>query len=120
MAAPNIASITTITGKTIGVGIGTTATVGILTCPSNKVLKINSINVANIDGTSSADVSVSFYDSSATTAYKLAHTITVPADASLIVVGKDNQIYLEESDEIRAQASAINDLDIVVSYEEVS
>ncbi len=120
MAAPNIVNVTSITGKTMGAALGTTLTTNILTCSANRVLKINSIIVSNVDGTNNADVSVTFYDSSAVAGYRIASTVTVPADSTLVVLGKDSPIYLEESDEIRAGASAVSDLEIIISYEELS
>jgi len=119
MAAPNIVNVTSIFGKTVGASLGLTATTDILTCASNKVLKINSIIVSNIDGAAAADATVYFYDDSAAARYALAYTITVPADSTLIVLGKDNPIYLEESDQIEAGASATGDLNIIISYEEI-
>ena len=119
MAAPNIVSVSSIYGKTMGAALSTTVTTDILTCGANKVLKINSIIVANIDGTNNADATVYFYDSSAAARYALAYTVTVPADATLIVLGKDSPIYLEESDQIEAGASASGDLSIIISYEEI-
>ena len=119
MAAPNIVNVTSIFGKTVGAALGTTTTTDILTCGANKVLKVNSIIVSNIDGSSSQTATVYFYDSSAATRYALAYTIAVPADATLIVVGKDNPIYLEESDQIEAGAGDVNDLQIIISYEEI-
>jgi len=119
MAAPNIVNVSSIYGKTVGAALGTTLTTDILTCPADKVLKINSIIVANVDGTSAADVTVYFYDDSAATRYALASTISVVADATLVVMGKDSPIYLEESDQIEAGASATGDLEIIVSYEEL-
>ena len=119
MAAPNLVNVTSILGKTMGANVSTSAETDILTCPSDKVLKINSIIVANVDGTNNADVTVHFYDNSASARYNLAHTITVPADTTLVVIGKDSPIYLEESDQIEASASAANDLEIIISYEEL-
>jgi len=119
MAAPNLVNVTSIYGKTMGAALGTTLTTTLLTCASNKVLKINSIIVANVDGTNAADASVTFYDSSATASYRLASTVSVPADSTLIVLGKDSPIYLEESDEIRGGAGAASDLEITISYEEL-
>ena len=119
MAAPNLVNVSSILGKTMGANISTSAETDILTCPSDKVLKINSIIVANVDGTNSATVTVHFYDNSASARYNLAHTITVPADTTLVVIGKDSPIYLEESDQIEAEASAASDLEIVISYEEL-
>ena len=119
MAAPNIVNVTSIYGKTGGAVLGTTLTTDILTCAANKVLKINSIIVSNIDGSSSASATVYFYDSSAAARYALVSTVSVPADSTVIVVGKDNPIYLEESDQIEGGASATGDLQIIISYEEI-
>lgn len=119
MAAPNIVNVSSIYGKTMGAALGTTTTTDILTCPADKVLKINSIIVANVDGTSPANVTVYFYDNSATTRYSLASTVEVVSDSTLVVLGKDYPIYLEESDQIEAGASAAGDLEIIVSYEEI-
>lgn len=119
MAAPNLINATSIYGKTVGALLGTTPDTTILTCSANKLLKINTISVANVDGSVSADLNVDFYDSSAAAAYALAHTITVPSDSTLVVVGKDSPIYLEESDTIRAWATAAGDLEIIISYEEI-
>ena len=119
MAAPNIVNVTSIFGKTMGADLGLTATTDILTCAANKVLKVNTIIVSNIDGSNNTDATVYFYDSSAAARYALASTVTVPADSSLVIVGKDNPIYLEESDQIEGGASEANDLQIIISYEEI-
>lgn len=119
MAAPNIVNVSTITGKTTGAAL-TTSSADIVTNPaaSNKVFKINAIYVANVDGVNNAEATVAFYNADNTTSYKLAHTITVPADATLDLISK--HIYLEEGDKITALASANGDLEIVVSYEEIN
>lgn len=119
MPAPNIVNVTSIYGKTMGAALGTTTTTDILSCAANKVLKINSIIVANKDGTNNCDVTVYFWDNSLSTRYFIASTVTVPADSTLVVVGKDSPIYLEESDAIEAGASVAGDLDIIISYEEI-
>ena len=82
-------------------------------------LKINSIIVANKDGANAATVTVQFYDNGTSTRFLIASTINVPADTTLVVLGKDSPIYLEESDQIEAGASANGDLDIIISYEEL-
>ena len=119
MAAPNILSATSIYGKTVGAALGTTLTTSLLAnaSGSNKVLKINSIIVTNVDGTNNADVSVEFYNGS--TAYRLASTVTVPADSTLVVLGKDSPIYLEEGDKITGGASANADLQCIIAYDEL-
>lgn len=116
MAAPNIVNTTTITAKTDVQAVGTSATaITTNTAGSGKVYKINSILVANVDGTNAADVTVDLYRGS--TAYRLASTISVPADSTLVVISKDTSIYLEEGDAIRCTASAAGDLEAVCAYE---
>ena len=119
MAAPNVVNVTSIYGKTVGAALGTTLTTALLAngLNSGKLLKVNSIIVANKDGTSAANVTISFHNGS--TDYYLASTVTVPADSTLIVLGKDAPIYLEENQTIRGGASAAGDLDCIISYEEL-
>lgn len=119
MAAPNIVNVSSIYGKTMGAALGTTTTTDILTCSADKVLKINSIIIANVDGSSTAAVTIYFYDNSAATRYAIASTVAVGADSTLIALGKDSPIYLEESDQIEAGASTAGDLEIIISYEEL-
>ena len=117
MAAPNIVSVSTITGKTAVQAIGTSATAIVTnSAASGKVLKVNALYVSNVDGTNDATVNVDLFRSS--TAYHIAKTITVPADATLDVLSK--ALYLEEGDSIRLTASAASDLEAVCSYEEIS
>jgi hypothetical protein len=124
MAAPNIANVSTITGKTTAVALANTSANTILNNPasSGKVLKINSLLVSNVDGTNAATITVQYYSAAniGGTAFPIASTITVPADSTLVVIGKDTQIYLEEDKSIGATASAANDLTITTSYEEIS
>ena len=128
MAAPNIASLTTITGKTTYfTPTGTTAVVLLQNAASsNNVLKINQIVVANVDGTNAVDCTVSIYTNggvaqgsapSGGTAFPIASTISVPADASLIVVDKTTGIYLEEGTSISITSGTASKLTFSVSYE---
>jgi|TARA_R100000149_G_scaffold29983_1_gene11530 hypothetical protein len=122
MTAPNIAGLTTIIGKSVGVAVGTNDTTLVFNNASsapNKVFKINSVVVSNVDGTNSATVQVKLRKN-ATTNYFLARTITVPANATLVVVTKEMQLYLEENDSILVIASADGDLEAICSYEEIS
>jgi hypothetical protein len=131
MAAPNIASLTTITGKTTYfTPSGTTAVVLLQNAASsNTVLKINQIVVANVDGTNAVDCTVSIYTNggvaqgsapSGGTAFPIASTISVPADASLIVTDKTTGIYLEEGTSISITSGTASKLTFSVSYELMS
>jgi hypothetical protein len=117
MANPNIVDVTTIRGKTAVLNITTTATDMISNLAnSNTILKINYLSIANVDGVNNTDVTISVRRSSVD--YKIAHTITVPADAALTILEKS--IYLEEGDSLRLVASANDDLQAVCSYEVIS
>lgn len=123
MAAPNIVGITTVTGKTAFLSLGDTNETLLLAnaASSGKVFKVNNIIVANDDGSSSADITIAIrdQDSIAGNAYKIAHTVAVSADSTLIVTDKASAIYLEEDRCLTAQASAGGDLDVICSYEEI-
>ena len=117
MAAPNIVNVTTILGKTAVQQVTTSATAIVTnSAASGKVFKVNALYVSNVDGATAADVNVDIFRSS--TAYHIAKTVSVPADATLDVISKS--IYLEEGDTLRLTASANSDLEAVCSYEEIS
>ena len=117
MAAPNIVNVSTITGKTAVQAVGTSATAIVTnSASSGKVFKINALYVSNVDGTNNAEVNVDLFRSS--TAYHIAKTVVVPADASLDVLSKP--IYLEEGDSLRLTANVASDIEAVCSYEEIS
>lgn len=119
MAAPNIITVTSILGKTAVLNATTTPTAVVENAAaSNAVLKLNSVIVSNVDGSSAADITVSLFRSAVD--YPIASTITVPADATLVVLSKEAALYLEEGDAIRCTASANGDLVVLCSYEEIS
>jgi hypothetical protein len=124
MANPNIVNVTTIYGNSSQTALSTTNATSLVSnaAASGKVFKINSIVVANVDGTSSAEITVSVYSQAALagTAYPLASTIVVPADASLIVIDKTTSFYLLENQSIGATAGTANDLVVNCSWEEIS
>ncbi|WP_291813028.1 hypothetical protein [Limnobacter sp.] len=117
MAAPNIVNVATITMKTAVQAVGTSAT-AIVSNPasSGKAFKVNALYISNVDGTDNAEINVDIYRSS--TAYHIAKTVIVPADATLDVLSKS--ITLEEGDSLRLTANAASDLEAVCSYEELS
>lgn len=125
MAAPNIVNVATITGITTAIPITTTAPISFVSnaASSNKVFKINTVIGVNTDGTSAADITVKWHQAAnagAGTSVPIANTIAVPADASLVIIGKDNPIYLEENRSLSVQSSVAGRLAIICSYEEIS
>jgi hypothetical protein len=124
MAAPNIVNVTSIIGKSAVVDLTTTNATLVVENPaaSNKVFKIESLIISNVDGTNAADITVSLYseDNIGGTATQIVSTVSVPADASLVVIDRNTSIYLEEDKSIGATAGSASDLKVVVSYEEIS
>jgi hypothetical protein len=124
MAAPNIVNVATITAKTGYLALSTTSATELVSnaASSGKVFKINMIQVANVDGANACDVTVDYHTAAAAggTAYSLVSTVSVPADASLVVLDKNTALYLEEDRSISVTAGTANDLEVLVSYEEIS
>jgi hypothetical protein len=124
MANPNIVSVSAIYGENSLTSLSTTSATSIVSnaASSGKVYKINSIIVANVDGTSAADITINVYSQAALagTAYALASTVSVPADATLVVIDKNTSIYLKENQSIGATAGTANDLVVTASWEEIN
>ena len=125
MANPNIINVASILAGNAGFNLSATTTATLITVDADKILKINSITCANVDGTNAATVDL-FVDglgsgasgitrTGADATVYLAKTISVPADATLVVLS--TPIYLMEGDVLKGGASAASDLDLFVSYE---
>ena len=125
MANPNIVSVSSIYGECCGWALTATLTTTLFTVSSDKLIKINRIVCANVDGTNAADLNLYITTSiqtslggtvaSGATDIYLAKTISVPADASLVV--SDTPIYLREGDILKGGASAVSDLELFITYE---
>ena len=124
MANPNIVNVTTIYGNSSQTSLSTTSATQLVSnaASSGYVYKINSIVVANVDGTNNTEVTVNVYSQAALggTAYPIVSTITVPADSSLIVIDKTTSFYLKENQSIGATAGTASDLVVNCSWEEIS
>ena len=117
MATPNIVNVATINAKNAA-GAITTSRASAVDVPAEKVAKINTILIANIDGTNAADVTIEVSIDNGSNYVAIAKTISVPADATLSFL--ENPIYLDESDHLAVTASANSDLTYFVSYEEIT
>jgi hypothetical protein len=128
MANPNIAALTTLTGNTTYLTPSGTTAVVLLpnAASSNQVFRINQIVAANVNGTSAVDTTVSVYTNGAVaqgsapsggTAFPIASTISVPADASLIIVDKTTALYLMEGTSISVTSGTASGITYSVSYE---
>ena len=125
MANPNIVSVSSIYGESIGEALTTTVTTDIMTVASNKLVKINFISVTNTHASTAVDVTVKIVKAGFTSdgiasgednagTFALASTVNLPADDVLIVV--DRPIYLMETDVLEGGASVAT-ADIFISYE---
>ena len=121
MALPDLNSPTKVEGKNVLVQEVPTTATGVLTNSngSNATLRLSSIYVSNIDGSTSSDITAYIVDGSNVTGY-IASTIAVPADASLMTITKDSNIYLMEDNTLYLQASSSGDLSSIVSYENIT
>lgn len=131
MANPNIVDVTTIYGNTTYYTPSGTSAVVLLpnAASSGTVMKINSLVAANVNGTAAVDCTVSVYTNGAVaqgsapsggTAYPIVSTVSVPADASLVVVDKSTQIYLQEGTSLTVTSGTANGITYTVSYELIS
>lgn len=124
MANPNIVNVTAIYGNASQVALSSTSATSLINnaASSGKVYKVNSIVVANVDGSSAADITINIYsqDDLGGTAYAIASTISVPADSTLIVTDKTTSFYLKEDQSVGAIAGAANDLVVTCSWEELN
>jgi|TARA_E500000318_G_scaffold66834_1_gene61585 hypothetical protein len=117
MATPNLVNIATITPKNAMGTLGDTNRTTMIDVPADTAVRIDTILVANDDGTNAADCTLEVSNDNGSTYYKIASTISVPADSTLSMI--DTPIYLDETDLIAITAGAANDLDYHVSYVEL-
>ena len=131
MASPNIAAVTAIYGTTTYLTPSGTTAVVLLpnAAASGTVMRINQIVAANVDGTNAVNATVSIYTNGAVaqgsapsggTAYPIVSTISVPANASLIVADKTTNIYLMEGTSITVTSGTASKITYSISYELIS
>lgn len=122
MALPDLNSPTKVEGKNVIVSDVPTTASGVLSnsSGSNETLRLSSIYVSNIDGTNACDVTSYIVDNTTSASGYLASTVAVPADASLLPLTKDSNIYITENQTLYIQSSADGDLSAIISYEQIS
>jgi hypothetical protein len=123
MATPNIVNVSDIRGRTTYVDL-TTASVTLLlgNITTDKVAKVNTIIVSNVDGTNSVNFSLNYNTNAAGsgTNVPMISTISVPANASLIAMDKSTSIYITDSTSLTVQAGTASKLKVIISYEEIT
>ncbi len=131
MANPNLFAATTASGTTTYLTPGGTSALVLVpnAASSGQVFKINQIVAANVNGSSAVDCTVSIYTNGAVaqgsapsggTAYPIVSTVSVPADASLIVVDKTTGLYLMEGTSITVTSGTSSGITYSISYEVIS
>ena len=124
MANPNIVSVTSILGNTTFLTPSDTAANVLLSnaASSGDVLKINQIVAANVNGTSAVDTTVAVNNAAAGagTSFTVVSTVSVPADASIIVTDKTTAIYLMENQSIVVTSGTASGISYTISYEAIS
>ena len=131
MANPNITNVTSILGTTTYLTPSVTTALVLLpnAASSGKVFKINQIVAANVNGSSAVNATVSIYTNGAVaqnsapsggTGYPIVSTVSVPANASLIVTDKTTAIYLQEGTSITVTSGTASGITYSISYEEIS
>ena len=95
----------------------TTAGAIVYTAPAATQSVIHSCYISNIDGTSSADVSIKARATSGDTYYHVAKTVPVPADSTLVL---DKPIDLEATGDVFMTSSATGDLEAVMGILEIT
>ena len=80
MATPNLANVATITPKNVMGSLSDTNRTTMIDVPAETAVRIDSILLANIDGTSAVDATVEISNDDGSTYFKIASTISVPAD----------------------------------------
>lgn len=123
MANPNIVTVTSIYGNTSYLIPGTTGvtTWTALTPASGTVNKVDSIVASNVTAVSVAvTVSINSASGGGGTAYRIAYQISVPANASLIIVDKTTALYVGESQSIVVTVGTASAIELTASYEAIT
>ena len=117
MAVINLINVSSIIPTTVVGAITTSRAAAIAAVATNKCAKVNTLLISNIDGVNAADVTVEVSVDNGSNYVAIANTVSVPADSTLVVVGKDNGFYLDETDLLAVTASAASDLTYLCSFE---
>ena len=116
MATPNLANVATIKPVHAAAALSTSGA-AIVDVPAESCMKIESIYIANKDGTNTATANVYVSDDNGSSSNYLIFQVPVPPGASISVL--DRPLFLDETDLIYGEASANGDIDIVISGTEL-
>ena len=120
MATPNLVNVATITPYTKMGNLGDTNRTTMVDVTAEYAAKVDTILVANVDGTNACDVTLEVSNDNGSTYYKIASTISVPADSTLSFLDATGPLWLDETDLLAVTAGTASDLAWNVSYTEMS
>jgi len=123
MANPNIVNVTSIYGNTSYlIPSSTSATTWTaLTPAAGTVNKIDNIVASNVTA-SAATVTVAINSAAAGagTNYRLVYQVSVPVNASIVVVDKSTAFYLGEAQSIVVTVGTASAIELTASYEAIT
>ena len=117
MANPNLLQATSCLSRWTGVIVSTSmGNVLINSASSNDVYKIVSLYATN---TTASSITLEMQIDNPGITRTLVHELTIPANATVVVITKEAPIYLLESHSLQAEASA-SGIHLNLTYEEYS
>ena len=118
MANPNIVNVTTIYGNT-GVLSVNTAYANVVQNPASSasIYKINSLVVTNAC-TSALAMTLQLNQGGTNTS--ISANVSIPSAATVVLMGKDTQLYLLENNSLQVNAAANGYITAICSWEQIS
>jgi len=124
MANPNLGSASNVYANNASLSLTTTSATQLVSnaASSGKVFLIDGITIANIDTLNAVTVTVTLFQSATNTgtAFELCSTVSIPANAALIVVDKSQGVSLLENESIYVTAGTASKLKVNASWKELS
>lgn len=123
MANPNIVNVTSIYGNTSYLIPSTTSatTWTALTPAAGTVNKIDNIVAANVTAAAATvTVAINSAAAGAGTNYRLIYQITIPVNASIVIVDKSTAFYLGEAQSIVVTVGTASAIELTASYEAIT
>lgn len=127
MAAPNFASVTTITPHTVSITPSDTSRNALVAAPSTgQAHKIEQILIANVDNAANYAATVELRLADGTTYRYLCYQVTVPAGGTVELLTKNTSLYLldtsvtGEASTLWATSGTASKLTYTCSYETLS
>jgi hypothetical protein len=116
MATPNLANVATIK-PVMKAGVLSASAVDLCDVPAESCMKIESIYVANVDGTNSATVEITVSADNGSNNYSICKALVVPPGSTIALL--TTPLYLDETDLIKGHANAASDINYHISGTEL-